>query len=208
MSYLCALLSTTLQHTEPVVSFTFFCGLHVAEMDPIRGPTGIVRSLVRRLLDVYYFDLDFIDLGFEEQLRQHNMGALLDLFSSLFKQLPEDLVLFCVIDGVSFYESAGQIDDLETVIGFLVDLTKRRDTGPRLQATAHKSPDTSMRDTIMLTTVDSSRRRKYSTTPPGSTILVATEFKRWLRDRKKATKKAITIKGISALRKIEIADIF
>ncbi|KAL8857199.1 MAG: hypothetical protein Q9178_006254 [Gyalolechia marmorata] len=130
MSYLCALLSMSLQHTEPVVSFTFFCGLHVAEMDPIRGPTGIVRSLVRRLLDVQYFDLDFIDIGFEEQLRQYNMESLLDLFYLLFEQLPEDLVLFCVIDGVTFYESPGQMSGLETVIGFLVDLTKRRDTGP------------------------------------------------------------------------------
>ncbi|KAL8911281.1 MAG: hypothetical protein Q9171_003528 [Xanthocarpia ochracea] len=130
MSYLCALLSTSLQHTEPVVSFTFFCGLHVAEMDPIRGPTGIVRSLVRRLLEVQYFDLDFIDLGFEEQLRQYNMESLLNLICFLFEQLPEGLVLFCVIDGVTFYESAGQINELETIIDFLVDLTKRRDTGP------------------------------------------------------------------------------
>ena len=130
MSYLCALLSLSLQHTEPVVSFTFFCRLHVAEMDPIRGPTGLVRSLVRQLLDVQHFHLEFIDLDFEEQLRQYDLSSLLDLFHSLFEQMPEDLVLFCVIDGVSFYESAGQIDDLATVISFLVDLTKRRDTGP------------------------------------------------------------------------------
>ncbi|KAL8926948.1 MAG: hypothetical protein Q9172_001609 [Xanthocarpia lactea] len=130
MSYLCALLSLSLQHTEPVVSFTFFCGLHVAEMDPIRGPSGLVRSLVRQLLDVQHFHLEFIDLDFEEQLRQYDIGSLLDLFYSLFEQLPGDLVLFCVIDGVSFYESAGQIDDLENVISFLADLTKRRDTGP------------------------------------------------------------------------------
>lgn len=130
MSHVCALLNTALQRVEPVFSISFFCGLHIGEHDPLSGPAGLVRCLIRQILDFQHYDLGFIDVDYERRLQEWDIAYLVHLFQSLVDQLPQDCVLFCVIDGISFYEKSLHNPELETVLQGLTELTQDCGIGP------------------------------------------------------------------------------
>lgn len=124
MSFMCSTLIETLSNMEPAVTIHFFCGLHLSSGDNLRGPTGIIRSLITQVLHQSGPKLDFINSRiYRNQLQDHDLNCLCDCFVDLVKQCPMDTVLFCVIDGISFYETAHWREDLCLVVGMLRDLT-------------------------------------------------------------------------------------
>lgn len=130
MSYVCALLIQSLGRVEPVVTLSFFCGLHTLSDHRFGGPQGLLRSLISQLLDVQQFPLDFIDAEYEMRLQDYDLDYLIDLFQHLVKNLADDRVLFCIIDGLSLYDRCRNDNDLDTVVNVLTELTNDDGVGP------------------------------------------------------------------------------
>ena len=104
-SHICALLLRTLANTQ-AVSIHFFCGQHTSWADPYTGVKGLLRSLIVQLISLFDFDLIFINKRtYRDQLRRHDTGQLCDLFETLLRQVPIDTTIFCVVDGISLFET-------------------------------------------------------------------------------------------------------
>ena len=103
-SFVCATLIHCLKGTQQVTPIAFFCSLHTGEGVSLRGPQGLMRSLIHQLLPVQDFDLGFINDSYAERVHLQDLLWLCDLFVRLVDQLSEDRVLFCVIDSVSVFE--------------------------------------------------------------------------------------------------------
>ena len=67
-------------------------------------------------------DLSFITADKLKKLKDHDIPLLCNLFVKLMKQLPEGQVVFCLIDGVSFYEINRLTNDFIVVVDALVAL--------------------------------------------------------------------------------------
>ena len=130
MSYICGLLIHNLSHAPPVITISFFCGLHIVDEDSYSGPRGLLRSLVRQLLDVQQFELDFVDVEYQDQLQIYDLNHLLDLFRLLIQQIADDMVLFCIIDGISFYERYGDDDETSIVVQVFKQMADHHEIGP------------------------------------------------------------------------------
>lgn len=127
MSFLCATLVLSLLNNRPrPVSLHFFCGLHVASDDSLRGPNGLVRSLITQLLLTQReFSLNFINShAYRKDLESQTLVALCHTFQQLVKQLPLDTLVLCVIDGISLYERAEWQGDLAFVVDRLNEIVK------------------------------------------------------------------------------------
>lgn len=110
-------------------SIYYFCGMHDNTQDSICGPQGLLRSLVGQILQKFDVNLDFISMLSRPLIEKLNIRALCDCFAKLVKQLPARTVLFCIIDGVSFFETALWANDTAKVIGDLRALAYDSDVG-------------------------------------------------------------------------------
>lgn len=115
---LCAMLSLNVHTMPEAMSIHFYCGLHTGSHDSVSGPRGLLRSLIAQLLLAYEdFDLRFIHSPqYYSELAQHDIGRLCDTFRHLIRQLPADKVVFCLIDGVAFFDSWKLQEELSFVI--------------------------------------------------------------------------------------------
>lgn len=103
-SFLCATLIHCLKGTPQATQAAFFCSLYTGEGASLRGPPGLITSLIHQLLPVQEFDLGFINDRYTERVHLQDLLWLCDLFGRLIDQLSEDRVPFCVIDNVSAFE--------------------------------------------------------------------------------------------------------
>jgi hypothetical protein len=95
-----------------------FCGQHLTQRDTLRGPEGLIRSLVHQLLmqsgDVEnctprrqgQVPLEFVDTELLWGVDEHDIASLCKLFSELVIRLHPARPVFCIIDGVSEIETA------------------------------------------------------------------------------------------------------
>lgn len=105
MSSLCAALISGVAQQKRAQIVYFFCGPHCTSSDPIGGPIGLVRCLIAQLLTLREFDIDFIRFDlWNGQLQRNNLAAFCGVLKELVTQLP-DTILFCIIDGVSLFET-------------------------------------------------------------------------------------------------------
>ena len=138
MSYLCTtLVASIIQTQEEVdaVSLYFFCGLHIASNDELRGPNGMMRAILTDLLmelqQRKILSLDFVDNhDFREALECNDLRAICDAFLELVKQLPLDTPVYCIIDGLSLYEKMELLDDSYLVIDKLNELVSDQHLRP------------------------------------------------------------------------------
>ena len=135
MSLLCASLVLGVLDNRPAISLHYFCGLHVASNSPLYGPAGLIRSLLMQLLlvskvidvdgeslivDYTMFNLNFIDTRrYHEDLESHNIAALSHTLKELIDQLPLDIFVFCIIDGINLYERSEWLNDLVQIVNCL-----------------------------------------------------------------------------------------
>ncbi|KAL4764999.1 uncharacterized protein BDW70DRAFT_128227, partial [Aspergillus foveolatus] len=91
------------QLSENIIMLAFFCGAHTRPTDSHSGPHGTMRSLVAQLLESHpRFDLQTVRRM--AQLRGDDVHGLCEIFRDLVAQLPADVVVFCVVDGVTAFE--------------------------------------------------------------------------------------------------------
>lgn len=121
LSFITALLVQSLAQSDiPVLHF--FCGDNTSSSG---GPSCLIRSLIAQLLIHYDFDLTAI--------RHSRKGApkttrqLCTLFESLLTQLPDDAVLFILIDGITYFENADRREDTCLVIERLHEIAQGAD---------------------------------------------------------------------------------
>ena len=123
MTFVSALLAQTLSD-EGTPCIHHFCGLHTTRSDELSGPGGLFRALLAQLVGLFAFHIGFTRKNEYDELQRFDTIRLCALFRELIKDLPEGIVLVCVIDGVSFYEASDWADDLRLVLETLNDLTR------------------------------------------------------------------------------------
>lgn len=195
MSSLCAaLISGLVQQKRAQIAY-FFCGAHSTFGDPVGGPAGLVRCLIAQLLAVGEFDIDFIHSGlWNEQLQRGSLAALCGLFRELVAQF-SDSTLFCIVDGVSLFETeqwrrqmqellrsltllAGD-EDLGVVFKFLVNspgVSKNAKVVIPPQCCIQISEDGAEDEVAASKSLDSHRETYHQTPPPRLSMGYSTRF--------------------------------
>ncbi|EFW98949.1 hypothetical protein CMQ_4801 [Grosmannia clavigera kw1407] len=90
----------------------------------------MMRSLIAQLLCDYQFEvgIDLLPPGLApEQIHGASLDQLRALFAWLVRMLPADITLFCVIDGISFYERDEYEEPLLELLGDILGLTAEKD---------------------------------------------------------------------------------
>ncbi|KAI1475686.1 hypothetical protein F4774DRAFT_273060 [Daldinia eschscholtzii] len=90
----------------------------------------MVRSLIAQLLCDYDFGSGHLlppDIDPEIIEEGHSLSQLRRLFCWLVRQLPEEITLFCLIDGIVFYEREDFEDPMLDVLGDILGLTVSND---------------------------------------------------------------------------------
>ena len=132
-SFICAKLVDSItpapSHPQPEprmsLSLAFFCGEHLSKDDPDSGPDGMMRSLLAQLL-LAYRDFDLRTIQRMQNLNYDDVNDLCDVFDLLITQLPQYIVVFCVLDAVSFYEDNPTVcEEASIVVQALVDVVER-----------------------------------------------------------------------------------
>ena len=126
-SFICAKLldSIALSPSHASLPLAFFCGEHLQPDDPDSGPAGMMRSLLAQLL-LAYPDFDLATIQQLQQLNFDDVADLCDVFDLLVAQLPRYMVVFCVLDAVSFFEDDDAVcEEASVVVQALVDVVER-----------------------------------------------------------------------------------
>ena len=109
---------------EPQVTLllAFFCGEHLQKDDPDNGPAGMMRSLLAQLL-LAYRDFDLRTIQRMQHLDYDNVNDLCDMFDLLITQLPPYILVFCILDAISFYEDSATVcEEASIIVRALVDV--------------------------------------------------------------------------------------
>ncbi|KAL5365334.1 hypothetical protein BJX96DRAFT_179746 [Aspergillus floccosus] len=124
-------------NTQPssinIYILAFFCNAHTRSTDPDSGPSGMMRILIGQLLQSHPgFDLSIVTKL--RHLRRDDVPGLCEVFHDLVLQLPADVVVFCIGDGVTEFEDRMAMRESgEEVVKALVSTVeqciRRRDGG-------------------------------------------------------------------------------
>ena len=113
---------------ERGVVLYFFCALHNAASDDLKGPCGMMRVLISQLLQEFSPEYGFpVTVHSRRLLETLQMGALCDLFGKVFRRVTADMVLFIVIDSICFFEKSDWVSDTERAIRELQHLIDKDD---------------------------------------------------------------------------------
>ncbi|KAF4455373.1 hypothetical protein FALBO_15630 [Fusarium albosuccineum] len=120
---------------KPQAVLYFFAGEHTSPSSRLLGPQGMIRSLVDQLLlqwprhdlpDLRFLEGRLMQLAGERRLDPQN---LCHIFEKLIAQLGPKSPVWCIVDGISFFETSlhGWMDDLMLIIrSFLRCVTDTR----------------------------------------------------------------------------------
>ncbi|GAW14979.1 hypothetical protein ANO14919_043870 [Xylariales sp. No.14919] len=133
MSGLCAaLVSSLADDSSGTITLSFFAGLHVgtdSTHHDINGPQGMMRSLIVQLLSSSLLkpNLEFLTSDGLKVYQRHDLKSLCNLFVRLIQQLPQGVDVFCIIDGISWYEQNPWLSGLRSVTGMFEYLMEKLD---------------------------------------------------------------------------------
>lgn len=71
----------------------------------LTGAQGLLRSLIGQLLCQDHYKLAFLTRRDIHRIKSNELGAVQELFANLVTQLGPGTALFCVLDGINFYET-------------------------------------------------------------------------------------------------------
>jgi len=140
LSYVCAILAQALRRSpNRNIVLAYFCGQHSASVDDLRGPQGLMRSLVAFLILSLVKDSVISDsapvwfsdfAGNLEELSFHN---ICQLFYCIVEQLPKGIALYCIIDGISYYEKPDWKADYDMVMDCFGNIITNNNFGVRFK---------------------------------------------------------------------------
>lgn len=126
LSTFCLTLLHTLKGIDRFRPLAFFCGCHVDQDDRYSGGQGMIRSLIAQLLRQQMFDTRFlhhrVDLN---RVQRGDLDGLCALFVWLVWNLPEKTTLFCLIDGLEYYEREEHANGMGLVLRCLLELMRQ-----------------------------------------------------------------------------------
>lgn len=105
-----------------LIALHFFGGEHVDCCEDVdASPAGVLCSLLTQLVKQHAsFQLAHV---MRHTPNCCDTEELLHLFAALLKQLPEAVTVFCIIDGLSYYNDKARAEDTATLIRGLARLT-------------------------------------------------------------------------------------
>jgi hypothetical protein len=105
------------------VALVFFCGSHV-EKSESPGPAAMLRSFIAQLLSQTSIGATTgLESTFNiEGAKNGEISSLCAIFNFLVNRLPEQTKLFCIIDGVSYYEGNKFEADMLVTLRCLLEL--------------------------------------------------------------------------------------
>lgn len=148
MTFLSATLIASIIKMQPqAITLYFFCGRHTSPNDALRGPIGMMRSLVTGIIMELRrrgeLSLDFIDSRpYREALERHDPLAICVTFQQLIKQLPLDTPVYCIIGGISWLEKHEWLEELYGVVDKFQELVSDEQLRPSfkvLMTSPHRS---------------------------------------------------------------------
>ncbi|KAJ5402762.1 uncharacterized protein N7487_008658 [Penicillium crustosum] len=108
-----------------VFTISFFCGMHSRSDDLNSGVTSLMKSLIGQLL------MSYPDFGLQavreiSQGDRESIDVLCQIFHRLILQLPSDVILFCLIDAITIYETSySHIKDCEVTLNGLIEIVEQ-----------------------------------------------------------------------------------
>lgn len=129
-SALTAALTRAFRAVPGNIALVYFCSLHLLG-DEHAGPVWMARSLVSQLLAQLRARYASLSIDLEGpvdlcRVLQGDVKALCMLFDALVRQLPAEVTLLCIIDGIREYEDREYLPDAERIIITLLDLVESR----------------------------------------------------------------------------------
>lgn len=125
VSFVSAKLADALRTKGPLIGLRFFCGEHQNEsQDPDASPPGMMNSLLAQLLEQHN-EFNLVDVRHLDKVKNDDVASLCSVFGKLVAQLPQQTILFCIIDAVSYYEDTGRRGELLTAVGSLLRLAAK-----------------------------------------------------------------------------------
>lgn len=101
------------------VSQVFFCGCHIdPEEDAFSGAKALMRVLISQLLQQRP-DMNISPSPWEldiDGIRDGDLQQFCQLFNLLVHRLPGDVTLYCLIDGMVYYERDDFVADMQYVL--------------------------------------------------------------------------------------------
>lgn len=131
LSYMCAMLARSVSQVQSVQPAVFFCRLHSDPDGTLAGPRGMLSSLVSQLALSLAGRLDLGFLGANDLSRIH--GRRLEDLWMLFEVIVNGLgpgFVFCMIDGVEFFESEVHSRDMHQVMQWMSSFTADKERQP------------------------------------------------------------------------------
>lgn len=128
MSFLCASLVASFHQVRgDAVVLHFFCGIHTRMTEELRGPGGLIRSLVWQMVTSLAsrqsVNLSFINnRPIRDAIQRKDLKELCSVFRMLVSQLRVDTPVYCIVDGVDWYEEEEFRAGMEYVVHKLHDL--------------------------------------------------------------------------------------
>lgn len=103
---------------------SYFCGLHADVRAKDADAQSMLTSLIGQILSEpemhRYYDPESFDKHIVKNAKKKDVEALGKIFRILINHLrPTSMVVFCLIDSISFYEVAGRNKDTQTALSIL-----------------------------------------------------------------------------------------
>lgn len=130
LSLFCKSLTDTLSERAPrFIPLTFFCGLHTEPLLVAHtGGRGLIQSFLYQLLRHGEFHQHPsggipVPKAALDDIQDGDIDTLCNLFVTLVHMLPNTVTLFCIIDGVLYYERPEFVHDMEKVLMVILQLS-------------------------------------------------------------------------------------
>ncbi|KAI1126964.1 hypothetical protein F5Y10DRAFT_266676 [Nemania abortiva] len=137
MSVLTATLAISMLQNPATNVIYFFCGknMKVDAEDELSGPQGMLRSLITQLMLHINPSPNLSGINSHEFLydcRRRHLPALCEVLRILIEQITPQTTLYCLLDGVSWYEQGRWVEELLFLVGLFRDVMKHTN-GPYLK---------------------------------------------------------------------------
>jgi hypothetical protein len=103
----------------------FFCGQHVASIDDLKGPRGLIRSLLAQLVLAILQNqpdgpLDAVNLtNFSWNYESIPTEDFCQAFRLLLRQIPAHVTVLCLIDDITRFERDSWSEDYASLMNML-----------------------------------------------------------------------------------------
>ena len=130
LSFVCAKLVDSIypategaqQKANGIIAHAFFCGQHLSSKDPASGVAGMMRSLLAQLL-VAYSGFELAVVSPLRHIGSDDVESMCEIFATLILQIPENTMVFCIIDAMTFHEdSSARSKEAQKVVQMLLDV--------------------------------------------------------------------------------------